>query len=365
MKERLLIIDRDGTLIKEPPEDCQVDSLEKLEFMPGVFHYLSKIYRKTDYRLVMVSNQDGLGTDSFPEETFWPAHNKMLKAFENEDIRFADIRIDRSLPEENAPTRKPRTGLMTAYFNEKFDLENSVVIGDRETDAEFARNLGAKSILLEKTNSKSADFSAENWEAIYQRICQINRQVSLCRKTTETNIHINLNLYGTGQYDIRTGNGFFDHMLEQFSRHGQFDLQIEAAGDTHTGPHHLTEDTGLLLGRAFKQALADKSGIERYGFFILPMDDALAQAVIDFSGRPAFSFKAKFLREKIGDLPTEMIEHFFKSFSDTAACNLHLKVKGRNDHHKAEALFKAFAKATKAALTKTNFDEPLSTKGIL
>ena len=361
--KKVLFIDRDGTLVIEPPIDYQLDSLEKLEFYPGVFQGLSKIVAELDYELVMVTNQDGLGTSSFPEDTFWPAHNKMLQAFKNEGIEFSEILIDRSFPEENAPTRKPNTGLLNKYIFGDYDLENSYVIGDRATDIELAKNLKSKSVFI-GDNNEMATFSTANWNEIYQFLKAIPRKVTINRKTKETDINVELNLDGSGKGFFSTGIGFFDHMLEQISKHGNIDLNIEVKGDLEIDEHHTIEDVALTLGDAFLQALGSKKGIERYGF-LLPMDECLAQVAIDFGGRPWLVWEANFEREMIGEMPTEMFMHFFKSFTDTAKCNLNIKAEGENEHHKIEAIFKAFAKAIKMAKMKTeNYSIP-STKGIL
>ena len=361
--KKVLFIDRDGTLVIEPPVDYQLDSLEKLEFYPGVFQGLSKIVKELDYELVMVTNQDGLGTDSFPEDTFWPAHNKMIQAFKNEGIVFSEIIIDRSFPHENLPTRKPGTALLTHFIKGNYDLENSYVIGDRITDVELAGNLGCKSVFMGQ-ECETATLVTQSWEAIYRHLKQLPRKANVVRKTNETNIAITVNLDGTGQSNITTGLGFFDHMLDQLARHGGIDLSIKVAGDLQIDEHHTIEDTALALGDAFLQALGSKKGIERYGF-LLPMDDCLAQVAIDFGGRPWLVWDANFTREKVGEMPTEMFLHFFKSFSDTAKCNLNIKAEGANEHHKIEAIFKAFAKAVKMAVKQTdNYNIP-STKGIL
>ena len=370
--KKVLFIDRDGTLIIEP-DDQQIDSLEKLEFCPGVFSWLGKIVAETDFELVMVTNQDGLGTASFPEETFWPAHKKVMKAFENEGIRFSEVCIDRSLPHENKPTRKPGVGLLTKYFGDDYDLKNSFVVGDRVTDVELAKNLGAKGILI---NNGSLSAAIENdglkdicalitpdWSAIYRHLVRPDRRASVTRTTKETNIKIDVNLNGDGRANITTGLGFFDHMLDQLSRHGNIDLNIRVQGDLHIDEHHTIEDTALALGEAFLKALGDKRGIERYGF-CLPMDDCLAQVAVDFGGRPWLVWEAEFKREKIGEMPTEMFHHFFKSFSDAARCNLNIKAEGTNEHHKIESIFKAFAKALKMAIKKEGNLLP-STKGVL
>jgi len=361
--KKVLFIDRDGTLVKEPPIDYQLDSLEKLEFYPCVFQYLSRIAKELDYELVMVTNQDGLGTDSFPEHTFLPAHNSIIKAFENEGVKFADIHIDKSFPEENLPTRKPGIGMLYKYINGNYDLANSYVIGDRETDVQLAKNLGAKSIFL-GAKSSEANLSTTSWGEIYAYLKEKPRKACTCRKTSETDINIELNIDGTGISEIATGIGFFDHMLEQISKHGNIDLKILVKGDTHVDEHHTIEDVGIALGAVFLEALGSKKGIERYGF-CLPMDDCLAQVAIDFGGRPWLVWNAEFKREKIGDMPTEMFIHFFKSFADNAKCNLNIKAEGENEHHKIEGIFKAFAKAVKNAVKQTdNFNIP-STKGTL
>lgn len=362
--KKVLFIDRDGTLVIEPPIDLQLDSLEKLEFYPGVFQYLSKIAIELDYLLVMVTNQDGLGTTSFPEDTFWPAQNKIIQAFKNEEIIFHEILIDRSFPDENLPTRKPGTGMLTHYLKGNFDLENSFVIGDRMTDVQLAKNLGCKSIYISDSKTDDADLSTTSWKEIYTYLTAQPRVGKINRVTSETKISVEINLDGSGKSSIKTGLGFFDHMLEQVSKHGNLDLQITVEGDLHIDEHHTIEDTAIALGEAFLQALGSKKGIERYGF-LLPMDDCLAQVAIDFGGRPWLEWEANFSREKIGEMPTEMFKHFFKSFCDNAKCNLNIKAEGENEHHKIEAIFKAFAKAIKMAVKKTdNFSLP-STKGLL
>jgi imidazoleglycerol-phosphate dehydratase/histidinol-phosphatase len=356
--KRVLFIDRDGTLIVEP-SDKQIDSLEKLEFVPGVFTWLGKIARESGFELVMVTNQDGLGTSSFPEEDFWPAHNKMITALGNEGIHFAEVFIDRSLPSENRSTRKPGTGMLTSFLSPQYDLKNSFVVGDRPTDMQLARNLGCKGILLcaPGLQGPEADGSAEvtvgGWEAIYTYLVLRPRTSEILRKTGETEIRVSLNLDGSGNYDIRTGLRFFDHMLEQLARHGGIDLTVTATGDLQVDEHHTIEDTGIALGLAFDKALADKRGIERYGF-LLPMDDCLAQVAIDFGGRPWLEWKAEFKRERIGDVPTEMFSHFFKSFSDNARCNLSITASGSNEHHKIESIFKAFSRTLKSASRRTD-----------
>jgi|AntRauMFilla1563_2_1112583.scaffolds.fasta_scaffold02296_4 imidazoleglycerol-phosphate dehydratase/histidinol-phosphatase len=365
MKKKVLFIDRDGTIIKEPPTDFQVDSLEKLEFLPKAISNLRKIAAETDFELVMVTNQDGLGTDSFPEKDFWPAQYKMLKTLEQEEIFFKAIHVDKTFENENAPTRKPNTGLLTEYFSDEYDLANSYVIGDRLTDIKLAENLGAKAIYIGE-NQIDAALSTHNWDEIYEFLKMPPRTAQVSRKTSETDISIKLNLDGSGQCKISTGLHFFDHMLEQLGKHGSTDLEITVKGDLHIDEHHTIEDTGLALGEAYLKALGDKKGIYRYGF-LLPMDDVLAQAAIDFGGRPWIVWEAEFKREKVGDMPTEMFYHFFKSFSDTAKCNLNIKAEGDNEHHKIEAIFKALARAIKMAVMRDprNINQLPSTKGIL
>ncbi len=370
--KKVLFIDRDGTLIIEPPDE-QIDSLEKLEYYPGVFTWLGKIARETDYELVIVTNQDGLGTDRFPENTFWPAHNKMMHAFEKEGIAFTQTFIDRSLPHENLPTRKPGIGMLDGFFSGAFDLKNSFVIGDRLTDVQLAKNLGSNGILLNdgSLETKLKEQQLENycalitqsWEDIYKFVSAPSRRGSVHRKTKETDIQIDINLDGQGKSKISTGLGFFDHMLDQLSKHGNIDLEIKVDGDLHIDEHHTIEDTALALGEAFLQALGDKRGIERYGF-CLPMDDCLARVAIDFGGRPWIVWDASFKREKIGEMPTEMFYHFFKSFTDTSKSNLNVKAEGTNEHHKIEEIFKAFAKSIKMAVKKEGNQLP-STKGVL
>ncbi|WP_373398162.1 bifunctional histidinol-phosphatase/imidazoleglycerol-phosphate dehydratase HisB [Algoriphagus halophilus] len=365
MKKKVLFIDRDGTIIKEPPTDFQVDSLEKLEFLPKSISNLRKIAEETDYELVMVTNQDGLGTDSFPENTFWPAQYKMLKTLEQENIFFSAIHVDRTFEHENAETRKPRTGLLQEYFSEEYDLANSYVIGDRITDIQLAVNLGAKAIYIGE-NHEQAALSTKDWDQIYAFLKMPPRTAEIRRTTSETDIHIKLNLDGSGQCDISTGLHFFDHMLEQLGKHGSTDLEIKVKGDLHIDEHHTIEDTALALGEAYLKALGDKKGIYRYGF-LLPMDDVLAQVAIDFGGRPWIVWDVEFKREKVGDMPTEMVYHFFKSFSDTSKCNLNIKAEGNNEHHKIEAIFKAMARAIKMAVTRDarNINQLPSTKGVL
>lgn len=373
--KKVLFIDRDGSLIIEPPEDCQVDSLEKLEFYPDVFRFLYNIRHYTDFELVIVSNQDGLGTELFPYEDFAGPQEKMLSIFRSQGIEFDDILIDRSLPDENAPTRKPGTGMLKKYTEGDYDLANSFVIGDRITDVELARNLGAKALFLNsekeysviETNnlSDTCALTTDKWETIWEYLSGGNRKAIFSRKTGETSVEIELNLDGKGEADITTGLGFFDHMLEQIPRHSGADLKIITKGDLEVDEHHTVEDTALALGEAFRRALGDKKGIMRYGF-LLPMDDSLAKVAIDFGGRNWLVWNVNFRREKIGDVPTELFSHFFKSFSDTALCNLNIEVHGENEHHKIEAIFKAFAKSIKMAVRKDPFDSGLpSTKGVL
>lgn len=365
MLKKALFIDRDGTIIIEP-EDKQIDSLEKLEFVPGVISNLRKIAEETDYELVMVTNQDGLGTSSFPEETFWPAHEKMMKILANEGILFAAVHIDRTFAHENAPTRKPGTAMLTDYMKEGYDLASSWVIGDRLTDVALAQNLGAKSVYFNPELSSQATLSTFNWDHIYEHLQLPPRAATVRRVTSETNVSVSLNLDGSGKTQINTGLGFFDHMLAQLGKHGHIDLFIQVEGDLHIDEHHTIEDTALALGEAFAKALNDKRGMQRYGF-LLPMDEALARVAIDFGGRPWLVWNARFNREKIGDMPTEMFYHFFKSFSDTAKCNLNISVTGDNEHHKIESIFKAFAQAIKMAKQRyiKFLDNLPSTKGAL
>ncbi|MBO7140842.1 MAG: bifunctional histidinol-phosphatase/imidazoleglycerol-phosphate dehydratase HisB [Prevotella sp.] len=351
--KRILFIDRDGTLVEEP-HDEQVDALEKVQFKPGVFRWLAFLREKTDFLFVMVSNQDGLGTSSFPEDTFWPAHNFILETLRGEGITFEDILIDPHFPEDNAPTRKPETGLVEKYINDPdVDIANSYVIGDRETDALFAKNIGCKALIL------------GSWQTVAETIYAGERTASYRRTTKETDIDVRLTLDGSGQADIQTGLGFFDHMLEQIARHGQIDLYIHTKGDLHVDEHHTIEDTALALGECLLKALGDKRGIERYGFS-LPMDDCHAHVCLDFGGRPWLIWKTEFHRERIGDVPTEMFFHFFKSLSDAARMNLYIEAEGDNEHHKAEAIFKALARAIRAAVRRDVYHYQLpSTKGML
>ena len=372
--KKVLFIDRDGTIIIEPPDE-QIDSLEKLELYPGVITWLGRIAAETNYELVMVTNQDGLGTSMFPEERFWPAHEKLMTTLSNEGIRFDAVHIDRSTASENKPTRKPGTGMLTQYINGGYDLPNSFVIGDRVTDIQLARNLGTRGILLNQQGfrekienaglASSCQLITGTWKDVYQMVVHSNRIATSERRTRETDIKIVVNPDGSGSSSISTGLGFFDHMLEQLARHGQFDLQIRTRGDLHIDEHHTIEDTAIALGDAFSKALGDKRGLQRYGF-CLPMDDCLAQVAVDFGGRPWLVWNAEFRREKIGEMPTEMFFHFFKSFSDSARCNLNIKAEGENEHHKIESIFKAFAKALKMAIKidSSHLDLP-TTKGML
>jgi len=369
--KKVLFIDRDGTIIIEPPITEQVDSIDQLEFLPGVITALAKIVKDDEYELVIVTNQDGLGTKSFPEEKFWPAHNMMLKILEGEGIKFKDIHIDRAFPADNTTTRKPGTGMLTKYFSSEYDLKNSIVLGDRLTDIELAKNLNCKAILINSNKTVPDNLmpflalNAKNWNEIYNFLKLPARIIIKERKTNETNIKIELNLDGTGKTNIKTDVNFFDHMLDQLGKHSGIDLMIDAKGDTHVDEHHTIEDTGITLGEAFAVALGNKKGIERYGF-CLPMDDCLAQVAIDFGGRNWIEWNVEFKREKIGDMPTEMFFHFFKSFSDGAKCNLNIKAEGENEHHKIEAIFKALAKAIKMAV-KRDPDKMIlpTTKGTL
>jgi imidazoleglycerol-phosphate dehydratase/histidinol-phosphatase len=374
--KKVLFIDRDGTLALEP-EDYQLDAFDKLIFYPQVFTYLGKIARELDYTLVMVTNQDGLGTESFPENTFWPVHNLLLKSLEQEGIFFEEVLIDRSLPKDSAPTRKPKTGMLTQYFDDSlYDIANSFVIGDRLTDIELAKNLNAKGIFITKNETLGANEASGNlnktivlktksWKAIYDFLKLEQRITVQKRVTHETDINLSLNLDGSGKSNISTGIVFFDHMLDQLARHGGMDISLQVKGDLEVDEHHTIEDIAIVLGEAFAAALGNKLGIERYGF-CLPMDDCLAQVAIDFGGRNWLVWEAEFTREMIGQMPTEMFIHFFKSFSDGAKANLNIKAEGTNEHHKIEAIFKAFAKAIKVAV-KRDSDKMIlpSTKGSL
>jgi len=377
--KKILFIDRDGTMVLEP-NDYQLDSFEKLEFYPKAFQYLGKIAAELDFELVMVTNQDGLGTDSHPEANFRPVHNLVMKAFENEGVVFSEVCIDKSFPHENLPTRKPATGMLTKYINNpEYDLENSFVIGDRITDVELAKNLGSKAIFIstdeelgsDEISSKRHELDAvivlqtTEWKTIYEFLKLEERSASITRKTNETDIYINLNLDGTGKSKIETGLAFFDHMLDQIARHGQMDLEVIVKGDLEVDEHHTIEDTAIALGEVFAKALGNKLGIERYGF-CLPMDDCLSQVVIDFGGRNWLVWETEFKREMVGKMPTEMFYHFFKSFSDGAKANINIKAEGTNEHHKIEAIFKAFAKAIKVAVKRDTEKMILpSTKGML
>ena len=378
MAQKILFIDRDGTIIKETIDE-KIDTFNKVTFYPKCLSFLSKIASELDYKLVMITNQDGLGTINFPENTFWEVHNFIIKTYENEGVFFDKVFIDKTFPAENANTRKPRTGLLTEYFSQEFDLENSFVIGDRLTDVELAKNLGSKAIFInDNTNLGTTEISSKreeldnfiaketnNWEEIYSFLKLEDRKKTYYRKTNETEIGITLNLDGTGKSNIKTGLPFFDHMLDQIARHAQIDLEISVIGDLEVDEHHTIEDTAIALGEVFSNALSNKLGIERYGF-TLPMDDCLAQVAIDFGGRNWLVWEADFKREKIGEMPTEMFFHFFKSFTDGAKANLNIKAEGTNEHHKIEAIFKAFAKAIKMAVKRdaTKMILP-STKGML
>jgi imidazoleglycerol-phosphate dehydratase/histidinol-phosphatase len=373
--KKVLFIDRDGTLIVEPPDDFQVDSLEKLEFIPKVFRNLFLIIQNLDFELVMVSNQDGLGSPGYPFDSFYQVQQKVLKAFGNEGIVFSDIHIDSSMPHENAPTRKPKTGMLGKYSDGEYNLSESFVIGDRISDAELAKNLRCKAVLFGpeslKEEIEKADLNltcaliTDDWDKIYSFLAAPVRTATLERNTRETRINISLNLDGTGKTSISTGMGFFDHLLDQLGRHSGCDLSVLVKGDLHVDEHHTIEDTALALGEVFSKALGDKRGIERYGF-MLPMDDCLATVAVDFGGRPWLVWDVHFNREKVGDLPTEMFFHFFKSFSDGARCNLNIKAEGVNEHHKIEAIFKALARAMKIAFRRDVFNTELpSTKGLL
>ena len=353
--KKALFIDRDGTIIREPADE-QIDSFEKLEFVPGAISALRQIARKTNYELILVSNQDGLGTASFPENTFWPVHNFIIQTLRGEGIEFSAQHIDRSFPADNKPTRKPGTAMLTAYMQGDYDLKNSFVIGDRETDRQLAHNLGAKALIL----SEQTD-----WAKIEQIVIGGLRSADICRKTKETEINIKINLDGSGEAEINTGIGFFDHMLEQIARHGMIDLMINVCGDLNVDEHHTIEDTAIVLGQCLDKAFGDKRGIQRYGF-CLPMDDCLCQTALDLGGRPWLVWDADFKREKIGDMPTEMFMHFFKSLSDNAKMNLNIKAEGQNEHHKIEGIFKSFARALRMALARdTEHLQLPSSKGVL
>jgi imidazoleglycerol-phosphate dehydratase/histidinol-phosphatase len=366
--KRVLFIDRDGTLIVEPPDTFQIDSLEKLKFIPGMLTYLGRIAREMDYELVMVTNQDGLGTASYPEETFWPAHNLMMQTMNGEGINFTEVCIDRSFENEGKATRKPGIAMLAKYLDGAYDLKNSYVIGDRITDVKLAKNLGSGTIFI-RNYDDPAEWENEitlitsGWKEIYEFLKRPDRMGTCKRKTNETDISVEVNLDGKGLAQISTGIGFFDHMLEQIARHGNLDLVVKCKGDLHIDEHHTIEDVGLAFGEALLLALGNKRGIERYGF-TLPMDDCLAQVALDFGGRNWLVWEAEFKRERIGEMPTEMFFHFFKSFSDTSKCNLNIKAEGQNEHHKIEAIFKAFAKSIKMAVKREGEALP-STKGML
>lgn len=361
----ILFIDRDGTINHET-EDEQIDHIDKVSFLSDVFFYLRKIQAESNYLLVMVTNQDGLGTNSFPEDTFWPAHNLIMRTLESQGIHFDAVHIDEHFPADNHPNRKPGTGMLTEYLNGNYDIKNSYVIGDRTTDIQLADNLGCKGIHIAKEANTNAALTSESWKDIYEFLILKPRKASVQRTTKETDIHIEVNLDGSGKTEIATGLGFFDHMLDQLGKHGGIDLKVQVKGDLHIDEHHTIEDTALALGECFLKALGDKKGITRYGF-LLPMDDVLAQVAVDFGGRPWLVWEADFKREKIGEMPTEMFMHFFKSFSDTSKSNLNIKAEGENEHHKIEGIFKAWAKAIKMAIHR-NPDEMSSlpsTKGVL
>lgn len=361
--KKVLFIDRDGTILIEP-QDEQLDSFDKLTFLPGAISGLSRIAAGTDYELIMVSNQDGLGTHLFPEDTFWPVQNKMLEILRGEGVVFSEIFIDRSLPEENAPTRKPGTAMLTKYLAQGIDLASSFVIGDRLTDIKLAENLGCRAIFISNTVSEAAALTTTSWDEICRFLISIPRKAKVVRKTSETEISVEVNLDGNGKSETDTGIGFFDHMLNQVARHSGIDLSIIAKGDLETDEHHTIEDTGLALGEAILKASGSRKGTERYGF-ALPMDDCLATVAIDLGGRPWLVWDVTFTREKIGEMPAEMFFHFFKSFSDAAKCNLNIRAEGENEHHKAEAVFKSFARALGNAIRKTGTGAMPSTKGTI
>lgn len=361
--KKVLFVDRDGTILIEPP-DKQIDSVEKLHFLPGAIGSLARIARELDYELVMVTNQDGLGTESFPEETFWPAHRLMLSILVGEGVHFRDVHIDRTLPQANAPTRKPGTEMLRRYFGPEYDLPGSFVIGDRATDTQLAANLGCRAIRIAPQPDPGAALTTERWNDIYRFLAAAPRTAALRRTTNETDITVELSPDGAGQAEIRTGIGFFDHMLEQLALHGKLNLRLRVDGDLQVDQHHTVEDTALALGEAFSALLGKRASIERYGF-LLPMDDALAQVAVDFGGRPWLVWEAEFHREMIGEMPTEMFFHFFKSFCDAARCTLNIKATGENEHHKIESIFKGFARAVSRAVARTGDGTVPSTKGRL
>ncbi len=361
--KKVLFIDRDGTILKEPP-DKQIDRLEKLEFMPGVIGALSAVARETDFELVMVTNQDGLGTPAFPEDEFLPPHNKMLSILEGEGVKFAAQFIDRSFEEDNSPYRKPGTAMLTQYLAQGVDLASSYVIGDRLTDIELARNLGCRSIYVSSEKNDEAALCTRDWDEIRRFLKKLPRRAAVTRKTSETMIEAEITLDGTGRSNITTGIGFLDHMLDQLARHGSIDISLKATGDLVVDEHHLVEDVAIVLGEAFNIALGSKKGIGRYGF-TLPMDDSLAQVTLDFGGRPWLTWDAAYRSERVGNIPSEMFSHFFRSFSDSAKCNIHVHAAGENEHHKTEAIFKAFARAVRMAVTATDNGILPSTKGQL
>jgi imidazoleglycerol-phosphate dehydratase/histidinol-phosphatase len=361
--KKVLFIDRDATILVEPANE-QVDNLEDFQFLPGVITALSRIAGETDFELVMVTNQDGLGTELFPEETFWPSHNKMLQILRGEGVEFAEIFIDRTMPEENAPTRKPGTAMLTKYLARGIDLASSYVIGDRITDVQLAINLGCNAIFINKTPHPYAVLTTTDWNEISSYLISKPRKATVVRNTRETSVSVGINLDGTGKTSIETGIGFFDHMLEQISKHGDIDLTIKAKGDLNVDLHHTIEDVAICLGESISEALGTKRGIERYGF-LLPMDDSLAQTAIDFGGRPWLVWDVTFKHDATGGIPSEMFFHFFKSFSDNARCNLNIKAEGDNDHHMIESIFKSFARSVKMAVRRSGSQGLPSTKGKL